>query len=93
MTARRMSICVMQRSHIARRSFLLSATIWNCPKTKEDNDAFLRRVVQTIRQEVANAIPSSSLLPFLLSLKPPASLPDQTGETEDTVLDFLDSIS
>ena len=62
-------------------------------KTKEDNDAFLRRVIQTIRQEVANAIPSSSRLPFMQSLNSPTSLPEHTGETEETVLDFLDNFS
>ena len=62
-------------------------------KTKEDNDAFLRRVIQTIRQEVDNAIPSSSRLPFMQSLNSPTSLPEHTGETEETVLDFLDNFS
>ena len=62
-------------------------------QTKEDNDTFLRRVIQTIRQTVADAIPPSSLLPFMLSLNPPTSLPEHTVETEETVLDFLDNFS
>ena len=35
MTARLMNICKMQRFHTARRSFLLSADIWNYLKLKK----------------------------------------------------------
>lgn len=62
-------------------------------KTKEDNDAFLRRVIQTIRQVADEAISPVYRLLFMQSLNSPTSLPEHTGEMEETVLDFLDNFS
>ena len=62
-------------------------------KTKEDNDTFLRRVIQTIRQVADEAISPAYRLSFMQSLNSPTSLPEHTGETEETVLDFLDNFS
>ena len=56
----------------------------------EDN--FLERVISTIREEVAKSNPLGGLLQFVHT--PPAQTPaekENNAETEETVLDFLDS--
>ena len=55
-------------------------------------DAFLERVITTIREEVAKSNPLGGLLQFVQT--PPAQIPaekENTAETEEAVLDFLDS--
>ena len=55
-------------------------------------DAFLERVITTIREEVAKSNPLGGLLQFVQtpSAQTPAEKENNT-ETEETVLDFLDS--
>ena len=55
-------------------------------------DAFLERVISTIREEVGKSNPLGGLLQFVHT--PPAQTPaekENNAETEETVLDFLDS--
>ena len=55
-------------------------------------DAFLERVITTIREEAAKINPLGSLLQFVQtpSAQTPAEKENNT-ETEEAVLDFLDS--
>ena len=62
-------------------------------KTKEEQDAFLRRAIQTIQQVADETVPLAYLPPFMQALNSPTSLPEHPGETEETVLDFLDNFS
>ena len=62
-------------------------------KTKEEQDAFLRRAIQTIQQVADETVPLAYLPSFMQALNSPTSLPEHTGETEETVLDFLDNFS
>ena len=55
-------------------------------------DAFLERVISTIREEVARSNPLGGLLQFVQT--PSAQTPaekENNAETEEAVLDFLDS--
>ena len=55
-------------------------------------DAFLERVISTIREEVAKSNPLGGLLQFVQT--PSAQTPaekENKSETEEAVLDFLDS--
>ena len=55
-------------------------------------DAFLERVISTIREETAKVNPLGGLLQFVQT--PPAQIPaekENNAETEEAVLDFLDS--
>jgi 23S rRNA A2030 N6-methylase RlmJ len=55
-------------------------------------DIFLERVISTIREEAAKTNPLSGLLQFVQT--PPAQTPtekENNAETEETMLDFLDS--
>ncbi len=55
-------------------------------------DAFLERVISTIREEVGKSNPFGGLLQFVQT--PSAQTPDEkenNTETEEAVLDFLDS--
>ena len=55
-------------------------------------DAFLEKVISTIREEVAKSNPLGGLLQFVQT--PPAQIPaekENNAETEEAVLDFLDS--
>ena len=55
-------------------------------------DAFLERVISTIREEVAKSNPLGGLLQFVQT--PSAQTPaekENKAETEEAVLDFLDS--
>ena len=55
-------------------------------------DAFLERVISTIREEVAKSNPLGGLLQFVQT--PPAQIPaekENNAETEEAVLDFLGS--
>lgn len=55
-------------------------------------DAFLERVIPTIREEVGKSNPLGGLLQFVQT--PPAQTPaekENNAETEETVLAFLDS--
>ena len=57
-----------------------------------NEDAFLERVITTIREEVAKSNPLGGLLQFVQT--PTAQTPaekENNTETEETVLDFLDS--
>lgn len=59
---------------------------------KDTEDAFLERVIQTIREETAKVNPLGSLFQFVQT--PSAPIPpekEDTTENEETVLDFLDS--
>lgn len=62
-------------------------------KTKEEQDAFLSRVIQTIQQVADEVVPQAYRLSFIQSLNSPTALLEHTGETEETVLDFLDNFS
>jgi len=56
------------------------------------DDAFLERVISTIREEVAKSNPLGGLLQFVQT--PSAQTPaekENNAETEEAVLDFLDS--
>ena len=55
-------------------------------------DAFLERVISTIREETAKSNPLGGLLQFVQT--PSAQIPaekENKAETEEAVLDFLDS--
>ena len=55
-------------------------------------DAFLERVIATIKEELAKANPFGSLLQLVQT--PPTQIPAETenkAETEETVIDFMDS--
>jgi len=55
-------------------------------------DAFLEKIISTIREEVAKSNPLGGLLQFVQT--PTAQTPaekENNAETEETVLDFLDS--
>ena len=55
-------------------------------------DAFLERVISTIREEVAKSNPLGGLLQFVQT--PPAQIPaekENNAENEEAILDFLDS--
>ena len=55
-------------------------------------DAFLERIISTIREETAKINPLGGLLQFVQT--PPAQTPAENknnAETEEAVLDFLDS--
>ena len=57
-----------------------------------NEDAFLERVITTIREEVAKSNPLGGLLQFVQT--PSAQTPaekENNAETEEAVLDFLDS--
>ena len=58
----------------------------------EAEDAFLERVITTIKEELAKANPFGSLLQLVQT--PPAQVPaekENKAETEETVMDFMDS--
>ena len=55
-------------------------------------DAFLERVISTIREEVAKSNPLGGLLQFVQT--PPTQIPaekENNAETEEAVLDYIDS--
>ena len=55
-------------------------------------DAFLERVIITIKEELAKANPLGGLLQFVQT--PPAQIPtekENKAETEETVMDFMDN--
>ena len=55
-------------------------------------DAFLERVVATIKEELAKANPFGGLLQLVQT--PPAQIPtkkENKAETEETVIDFMDN--
>ena len=55
-------------------------------------DAFLARVIATIKEELAKANPFGSLLQLVQT--PPAQIPvekENKAETEETVMDFMDN--
>ena len=62
-------------------------------KTKADEDAFLERVITTIREEMVKVNPLGGLLQFVQT--PPAQIPpvekENNAESEEAMLDFLDS--
>ena len=61
-------------------------------KTKAYEDAFLERVISTIREETAKTNPLGSLLQLVQ--QPVAQTPaekENNAETEEAMLDFLDS--
>lgn len=59
-------------------------------ESKATEDAFLERVIQTIREETASLNPLRGLLQLAQAQAPPVAEEPDT-ETEGTVLDFLDS--
>ena len=59
---------------------------------KESEDVFLERVISTIREETAKSNPLGGLLQLVQ--QPVAQTPavkENNAETEEAVLDFLDS--
>ena len=55
-------------------------------------DAFLERVITTIKEELAKANPLGGLLQLVQA--PPAQIPaekENNAETEETVMDFMDN--
>ena len=59
-------------------------------ENKATEDAFLERVIQTIRQETASFNPLRGLLQ-LAQAQPPLTAEESEDENNQTVLDFLDS--
>ena len=61
-------------------------------EAKATEDAFLERVISTIREEVGKSNPLGGLLQFVqtLSAQTPSEK-ENNAETEEAVLDFLDS--
>ena len=59
-------------------------------ENKATEDAFLERVIQTIRQETASFNPLRGLLQ-LMQAQPPLTAEESEDENNQTVLDFLDS--
>lgn len=60
-------------------------------KTKVEN-AFLERIIATIREEIAKSNPLGNLLQFVQT--PPIQAPrkkENTDESEETMLNFLDN--
>ena len=60
-------------------------------KTKADEEAFLERVISTIREETAKSNPLGGLLQLVQ--QPVAQTPaekENNAESEETMLDFLD---
>ena len=58
----------------------------------EAEDAFLERVIATIKEELAKTNPLGGLLQLVQT--PPTQIPAETenkAETEETVMDFMDS--
>ena len=61
-------------------------------ESKATEDAFLERVIQTIRQETASVNPLLGLLQLAqTSAQTPLAAEEPDVETEEAVLDFLDS--
>ncbi len=61
-------------------------------ESKATEDAFLERVIQTIRQETASINPLRGLLQLAqTSAQTPPAAEEPDAETEEAVLDFLDS--
>ena len=61
-------------------------------EAKTAEDAFLERIIMTIREEVAKINPLCGLLQFVQTL--PAQTPaekENNAESEEVMLDFLDS--
>ena len=62
-------------------------------KTKADEDAFLERVITTIREEMVKVNPLGGVLQFVQT--PPAQIPpvekENNAESEEAMRDFLDS--
>ena len=61
-------------------------------EAKTAEDAFLERVIATIKEELAKTNPFGGVLQFVQT--PPAQIPaekENNAETEEAVLDFLDS--
>ena len=55
-------------------------------------EAFLEKIITTIKEELAKANPLGGLLQFAQT--PPAQIPAEKGnkaETEETVMDFMDN--
>ena len=61
-------------------------------ENKATEDAFLERVIQTIRQETVSLNPLRGLLQLAqTSAQTPPAAEEPDAETEEAVLDFLDS--
>ena len=91
MTARRMTICKVQRNRTARRSFSAICEYLGLSERIANEDAFLERVIATIKEELAKANPFGLLQ---LVQTPPAQIPaekENKAETEETVMDFMDN--
>ena len=61
-------------------------------KRTATEDAFLERVITTIKEELAKANPLGGLLQLVQA--PPAQIPaekENKAETEETVMDFMDN--
>ena len=57
-----------------------------------NEDAFLEKIITTIKEELAKANPLGGLLQFVQT--PPAQIPaekENKSETEETVMDFMDN--
>ena len=90
MTAGRMTICKVQR--IVQQGGHFCYIGYGIIERMTTEDAFLERVITTIREEAAKINPLGSLLQFVQtpSAQTPAEKENNT-ETEEAVLDFLDS--
>ena len=61
-------------------------------KRTATEDAFLERVIATIKEELAKTNPFCGILQFVQT--PPAQIPakkENKAETEETVMDFMDN--
>ena len=84
----------LQRAEASYSKTVISAICGylSLSESKVSEDAFLERVIQTIRQETASLDPLLGLLQLAQTpaqVAPVAEEPDT--ETEEAVLDFLDS--
>ncbi|MGN0552300.1 MAG: hypothetical protein ACI4I1_02880 [Oscillospiraceae bacterium] len=84
----------LQNAEVSYSKAVISAIcgFMDLSEIKESEDAFLERVISTIREETAKSNPLGGLLQLVQ--QPPAQTPadkENNAETEEAVLDFLDS--
>ena len=57
----------------------------------EAEDAFLERIIATIREEVSKSNPFGGLLQLVQTTPAPTPTESENTETEETVMDFMDN--
>lgn len=84
----------LKESEISYSKAVISAICgyMDLSEEKATEDAFLDRVIQTIRQETASLNPLRGLLQLVQTpAQAPPAAEEADTETEETVLDFLDT--